>query len=120
MVSQELNIRNRFPEDVACSDLEEMVRDDRYELLYQDQQFKIAVREYQRQERDAFNQAVTESSENFEVMVMQEFQGIQNRYEGRMEENERRVAQVIPSVACFVSSRNLASAFACARCFQTL
>ena len=40
-----------------------------------------------------------ESSANFEVVVMQEFQSIQNRYEGRMEENERRVTQVIGSAA---------------------
>ena len=30
-----------------------------------------------------------ESSENYEVLMMQEFQGIQNRYEGRMEEHEK-------------------------------
>ena len=45
------------------------------------------------------NQAVRESSENYEVVMMQEYQGIRNRYEGRMEENERRVAQVIGSDA---------------------
>ena len=31
--------------------------------------------------------------------MMQEFQGIQNRYEGRLEEHERMVAQVIGSEA---------------------
>ena len=40
-----------------------------------------------------------ESSEHYELMMMQELQGLQNRYEGRMEENERRVAQVIGSEA---------------------
>ena len=34
-----------------------------------------------------------------QVMMMQEFQGVQNRYEGRYDENERRVAQVIGSEA---------------------
>ena len=62
------------------------------------QQSKIAVGGYQRQARDAVNQAVKESSENYDVM-MQDLQGIQNRYEGRMEEHERRVAQVIGSEA---------------------
>ena len=38
-----------------------------------------------------------ESSENYEAMMMQEFQGFQHRYEGRMEEHERTVAQVIGS-----------------------
>ena len=65
-----------------------MERDARFALFYQDQQFKIAVREHQRQAREAVNQALRESSDNYEVMMMQEFQGIQNRYEGRLEENE--------------------------------
>ena len=62
-------------------------------------QFQIAVREYQRQARDAVSQAVQESSENHEVMIMQEIQGIQNRSEEQMEENERRLAQMIGSEA---------------------
>ena len=49
--------------------------------------------------RDAVNQAVTESSENFEVVMTQDFQSIQNRYEGGMEEHERRVAELIESEA---------------------
>ena len=52
-----------------------------------------------RHARDAVNQAVRESSESWEVMMMQGIEGVQNRYEGRMEENERRVAQVIGSEA---------------------
>ena len=41
-----------------------------------------------------------ESSENYAVMMMmQEFQGIQNRYEGRLDEHGRMVAQVIGSQA---------------------
>ena len=56
--SQELRIRNRISEDTARSELEAMERDGRYALFYQDQQFKIAVREYQRQARDAVNLAV--------------------------------------------------------------
>ena len=49
--------------------------------------------------RDAVNQAVTESSENFEVVMTQDFQSIQNRYQGGMEEHERRVAELIESEA---------------------
>ena len=47
-----------------------MERDARYPLFYPDQLFKTAVREYQRQTRDAFNQAVRESSENYEVLLI--------------------------------------------------
>ena len=36
---------------------------------------------------------------SYEVVMMQEIQGVQNRNEGRMEEHERRVAQVIWSEA---------------------
>ena len=39
--------------------------------------------DYHRQARDAVNQAVRESSENYEVRMMPEFQGAQHRYEGR-------------------------------------
>ena len=65
----------------------------------QDQQFRTAVHEHQRQAREAVNQAARESSGHFDFVMMQEFQSIQNRYEGRWEENERRVAQVIVSEA---------------------
>ena len=99
MDSQELSIRNSISADVARSELEAMERDARYALFYQDQQFKIAVWEYLRQARDAVSQAVKESSTNYEVVMMREFQGIQNRYEGRREENERRVAKVVGSEA---------------------
>ena len=85
--------------EMARSELEPLERDARYALSYQDQPLKIAVREYERQARDAVSQAVRESSESYEVMMMQEIQGVLNRYEGRMEENERRVAQVIGSNA---------------------
>ena len=93
------SITNKISEKMARSEFEAMERDARYALFYQDQQFKIAVRRFQRQARDAVNQAVRESSENYVVMMMQEFQGNQYRYEGRMEENERRVTQVIGSEA---------------------
>ena len=62
-------------------------------------QFRIAVREHQRQAREADHQAVRQSSENYEVMMMQSFQSIQKRHEVRLEEDERRVAQVIGSEA---------------------
>ena len=66
-----------------------MEKDARYALFQQHQKFQIAVREHQRQARDAVNQMVWESSENYRVLMMQEFQGVQNRYQRRMEENER-------------------------------
>ena len=57
--------------------------------IYQDQQFKIAVREHQRQGTEAVTQAVRQSSDNDEDLMMQEFQSIQNRYEGREEEDPK-------------------------------
>ena len=99
MKSPEPSFRNRISEHVARSELKPLERDPRYALFFQDQQLKIAVRKYQRQARDAVNQAVKESSEHCEVKRMREFQGIQNRKEGRMDENERRVAQMIGSDA---------------------
>ena len=99
MASQELSIRNRISEDVARSEQEAMERDARHALFCQDQWFKIAFWDYQRQARDAINQAVRESSENYEVRMMPEFQGAQHRCEVRMEENERRATQVIGSYA---------------------
>ena len=64
-----------------------MERDARCALLYQYQQFQIAVGEYhgeyQRQSREAVNKAGKGSSENSEmVMMMQQRHGIQNRREG--------------------------------------
>ena len=97
--SQELSIRRIMSEEVARSELEQMERDARYALFGQHHELQIAVREYQRQAIQAVSQAVHELSESYEAMMMQEFQGIQDRYEGRMEENERRVAQVIGSEA---------------------
>ena len=76
-----------------------MERDDRYALFYQNHLFQIKVREFRRDARDAVSQAVQESSKNFEVQMTQEILGGQNRYEGRMEEHERRVAQMIGSEA---------------------
>ena len=93
--SQECSIRSRVSEEMARSEFGAMERDVRYALFYQDQQFKIAVGEYQRRERDAVYQAVTESSEHYEIMMMQEFQGIQNRCGGRTEEVETRVKEAI-------------------------
>ena len=99
MESQELRIRNSISEETAHSEFKAMERNARYVLFYQDQQFKMQSHKHPRQVRDTVNQAVRESSEKFEIMMLQEFQGCQNRYEGRMEENERRVAQVIGSEA---------------------
>ena len=50
-VSQDLSTRNGISEDTARSELEAMERDARYALFCQDQPFKIAVREHQRQAR---------------------------------------------------------------------
>ena len=71
--SPDLSIRNRFSYDVARSELESMERDARYALFFLDQQIKIEVREYQRQARDTVCQAVQESSESYEDMMMREF-----------------------------------------------
>ena len=59
--------------------LEAMERNARLAPFYQDQLFEIAVREHQRQAREAVNQALSEPSEHYEVMMMQEFRCIQNR-----------------------------------------
>ena len=86
-------------EEWVRSELEAMERDARYALFCQNHPFQIAVREYQRQARDAVSQAVQESSERCEAVVMREVQGIRNRYEGRMGENEKKVAHGIGSEA---------------------
>ena len=86
-------------EELARSELEALDQLARSALFLQNHQFQIAVREYQQQARDADSQAVQESSESYKVVMMQEIQGIPNRYEGRMEEHERRVAQMIGSEA---------------------
>ena len=99
MESQNSRTRRRISEELARSEIEAMERDARDALFYQNNQFHIVVREYQRQARDAVSQAVQESSESYEVMRTEEIQSIQNRYEGRMEENEKRVAHLIGSEA---------------------
>ena len=99
MESQELGISNRISEDVARSELETMERDARCALFCYDQKFKIAVWEHQRQAREAVSQAVQESFDSYDVVMMLDIQGTQNRYEGRQQENERRVAQLIGSEA---------------------
>ena len=73
MESRERSIRHRISEELARSELETMETDARFAS------FNIAVREYQRQSRDAVNQVVQESSESYEVLMMLE-------KEGRMEE----------------------------------
>ena len=99
MESQELNIRIKISEYFSQSELDQWK-----EALDLRDSIKISNSGSQsmnikdRQEKPS-SHAVRESSENYEAMMMQEFQGIQNRYEGRLEENERRVAQVIGSEA---------------------
>ena len=75
--------------ETEFSELEAIETDARYALFCHNQQFQIAVREYQGQARDAVNQSVQESSDTDEVVIMQEIQSVQNRYEGR------RVAHMI-------------------------
>ena len=79
MESQESSTRKRISEELVRSALEAMERDARHASLNQNHQFQTAVREYQRQARDAVSHAVRESSESCEVMIMQEIQGVQNR-----------------------------------------
>ena len=76
-----------------------MERDARLAFFYQDQQFTIAVHEHHRQARGAVNQDVSESSENYKVVMMQKFPMYSALLEGRLEDNERRVAQVTGSEA---------------------
>ena len=68
---------------MARSELEIMERDARVALVYHDQKFKIGVWEHQRQAREAVSQAVQESFDSYDVVMMPDIQGIQNRYEGR-------------------------------------
>ena len=86
-------------EELARGELEVMERDARCAFFYQDQLSKIAVRAYQRQARDAVNQAVRIFRKLRSYDDATVFKGIQNRFEGRMEENGRTVAQVIGSEA---------------------
>ena len=74
--SQELSTRNRISEEVARSELQAMEEDTRNACFHQDQPFRIAVREYQRQARGAVNHAVQASSESYEVLMMQKVQGV--------------------------------------------
>ena len=73
----------RISEELTRSELESMERDDEFASFYPDQQFRIAVHEHQRQAREASG--------------CERIKNIQNRNDGRMEENERRVAQFIGS-----------------------
>ena len=63
--SQELSIGNKISAEGAHSEFEAAEIDARYALLYVGHQFKIVVRDYQRQTRDAVHQAVRGSSGNF-------------------------------------------------------
>ena len=57
MESQELSTRNINSAEMTRNELEALEKDARYALFHQKKQFQIAVREYQRQPRDAVNQA---------------------------------------------------------------
>ena len=98
MESQELSSRHGISLEMARSELEAEGKCAPYESVDRNQQFQIPVRENPGQARDAVYQAVQEFSESYEVPMMQEIQSVQNRYEGRMEENSR-VAHMIGSEA---------------------
>ena len=73
-----------------------MERDARSAIFHHNLQSQLAVRECQRRAGDAVDQ---ESSDNYESMVEQGVQMIQNQHERRLKENESKVAQVIGSEA---------------------
>ena len=94
--TQELGVQKRISEETARNELKAMERDARYAISHQNLQSQLAVRECQRRARDAVDQ---ESSDNYESMVEQGVQMIQNQHERRLKENESKVAQVIGSEA---------------------
>ena len=97
MDAQQFKTKNRVSEELARNYLEAVERDARSVLFRQNQTCQIAAREYQIRARDTVNQAVQESSQRYEVMMLEELQAVRNRYEGGMEENERRVAHLMGS-----------------------
>ena len=63
MESQELTTKNKISGELARSDLDAMEKDARHAMFSHNHLFKIAVREFWRQARDAVHQALKESSE---------------------------------------------------------
>ena len=68
---------------------------------------QIAVRKYQRQTRDAVNQAVQESSESYEVPMMQEILSVQND----MKDQWKKIKRESGTNGWMRSARNLTEAF---------
>ena len=88
MESQELSIRNGISEELARSEFPSYGKRRLLCVVLSRSAVQSRSPRIQRQAGDAVNQAVREASEKYE-----EIHGIQTRNEGRMEENERRVAQ---------------------------
>ena len=63
------------------------------------QEFGSAVREHQKRARSAINDAVMGSSERYQADMFQLIQNGQNRCEGQVENNERRIAMEIGTQA---------------------
>ena len=82
--AQELTVRKRIFEDMAKNALESIECEARHALW-----------ELQRQARAAVCRALRDSSENHELMMVQDFQGLHERHDGQLHENERRIAQMI-------------------------
>ena len=82
--AQELTVRKIVFEDMAKNELESTACEARHALW-----------ELQRQARAAVCRALRDSSENHELMMVQELHGFQERHGGQLHENERRIAQMI-------------------------
>ena len=97
--AQKLCVKHGICEETARDKLESTEREARHALFYQDHQFRAAVEEHQRHARDVLCRAVNGSSKNYELMIVQERRSLQDRYEGQIEDNERRVQQLVASEA---------------------
>ena len=75
MEAQEIAERHKISEEMARAELESMQREARHAFFRQNHQFQ----EHQRHAREAFCRAVRESSENYEFMMVQELQSLQER-----------------------------------------
>ena len=99
MESQELRIRSSISEETAHSEFKAMERDARCALFYQDQQFKIAVRETSKTgkiHRQSGCERIFRKWHNYDVARVSRLSQSIWRTNGK---NERRVAQVIGSEA---------------------
>ena len=95
---QEVCFGDRICGEMARSEIESLEKG-RHALCHKNHQLRDAVEDHQRQAREALSQAVRESSENCESMMVQEIQNLQDQQEGQMEDCERRVTHLIASEA---------------------